>query len=326
VPDPAVPLAAISDEVVSVPAVPVVVEAVVSVDVPAAGPLVSGVVEAVVSVDVPVVPEAVLSDGVVVVEAVVSVDVPVPGAEAVAEETVAQSCLTCACCSVLSEDQLDLISSWLLSLVFEASAKKASAIGPDQSLVSSLSASVIIIVSVAPGVAVVAPDVSLVPVVLLCAMALVPSASVSIEAAISLYIMSMNPVCGWSFRPLGARTKPTGTDDVPIFFSKKFPTRRRIRGSRSLQGSIRIAGPQGTSLASSGSIRKREAKLMKRSWELTSIIVVAAIAVLMLIAFLWINGGFGTAPEPSPGGENPATRAPADVEPPEPNTPAAEPQ
>jgi hypothetical protein len=87
-----------------------------------------------------------------------------------------------------------------------------------------------------------------------------------------------------------------------------------------------LTGPQGTSLASSGSLKKREAKLMKRSWELTSIIVVAAIAVLMLIAFLWINGGFGTAPETSPGGEHPATRAPAGVEPPEPNTPAAEPQ
>jgi hypothetical protein len=79
-------------------------------------------------------------------------------------------------------------------------------------------------------------------------------------------------------------------------------------------------------LASSGSMKRREAKLMKRSWELTSIIVVAAIAVLMLIAFLWINGGFGTAPVATPGGEHPATRAPAGVEPPEPNTPAAEPQ
>lgn len=195
------PLAAISDEVVPVPVVPVVVEAVVSVDEPpAAGPVVSGVVEAVVSVDVPVVvPEAVLSDGVVVVEAVVSVDVPVPGAAAVLEETVAQSCLTCACCSVLREDQLDLISSWLLRVVIESSVKKASPIGPDQSLVSALSASVIIIVSVAPGVAVVGPDVSLVPVVLLCAMALVPSASVSIEAAISLYIIVINPVLWLEF-------------------------------------------------------------------------------------------------------------------------------
>jgi hypothetical protein len=345
-----VPLAAISDEVVSVPVVPVVVEAVVSVDVPAAGPLVSGVVEAVVSVDVPAVPEAVLSDGVVVeavvsvdvpvpvvvseavlsdgvvvVEAVVSVDVPVSGAEAVAEETVAQSCLTCACCSVLSEDQLDLISSWLLSWVFEASAKKASAIGPDQSLVSSLSASVIIIVSVAPGVAVVAPDVSLVPVVLLCAMALVPSASVSIEAAISLYIMSMNPVCGWSFRPLGARTKPTRLDDVPIFF-QKVPDPAPRQGQPQSASFISFL-PGRTEHRPPPAVRMgREAKLMKRSWEMTSIIVVAVIAVVMLIAFLWINGGFGTAPVATPGSEHPATRAPADVEPPEPNTPAAEPQ
>ena len=110
------------------------------------------------------------------------------------------------------------------------------------------------------------------------------------------------------------------------YFFQKNPTRRSIRGGRNLQVLFVFAGPQGTSLASSGSIKAREAKLMKRSWELTSIIVVAAIAVLMLIAFLWINGGFGTAPETSPGGETPATRAPADVEPPEPNTPAAEPQ
>jgi hypothetical protein len=65
----------------------------------------------------------------------------------------------------------------------------------------------------------------------------------------------------------------------------------------------------------------QEAKPMKRSWELTSIIVVVAIAVLMLIAFLWFDGGFGTAPVATPGGENPATNAPAGVEPPEPNTP-----
>jgi hypothetical protein len=45
----------------------------------------------------------------------------------------------------------------------------------------------------------------------------------------------------------------------------------------------------------------------------------------MLIAFLWIDGGFGTAPDVPPEGEHPATKAPAGVEPPEPNTPGAEP-
>jgi hypothetical protein len=60
---------------------------------------------------------------------------------------------------------------------------------------------------------------------------------------------------------------------------------------------------------------------MRRSWELTSIIVVALIAALMLIAFLWFDGGFGTAPISPPEGENPATNAPEGVEPPEPNTP-----
>ena len=64
---------------------------------------------------------------------------------------------------------------------------------------------------------------------------------------------------------------------------------------------------------------------MKQSRELTSIIVVAVIAVLMLIAFLSFDGGFGTAPVATPGGEHPATKAPAGVEPPEPNTPATEP-
>jgi hypothetical protein len=189
--------------------VPVVVEAVVSVDVPpeSAG----GVVEAVVSVDVPAAGPLVSG----VVDAVVSVDVPAPGAEAVLEETVAQSSLTCACCSVLSDDQLDLISSSLLSVAFESSVKKASAIGPDQSLVSALSASVIIIVSVAPGVAVVAPDVPpVVSVVLLCAMALVPSASVSMEAAISLYIMFLDPVCGWSFALAG---REQNRSPLPMF-------------------------------------------------------------------------------------------------------------
>lgn len=63
---------------------------------------------------------------------------------------------------------------------------------------------------------------------------------------------------------------------------------------------------------------------MRQSRELTSIIVVAVIAVLVLIAFLWIDGGFGTAPEVPPEGESPATSAPAGVEPPEPNTPAAQ--
>jgi hypothetical protein len=215
--------------------VPVLVEAVVSVEVPvpvaapelseavvSAGgvavvpepavpePVVPVLVEAVVSVDVPplvVVSEAVVSDGGVgvVPEAVVSGAAPV---EAVLlEETLAQSCLTCACCSVLSEVQLDLISAWVLSVVIESSVKKAPPIGPDQSLVSALSASVIIMVSVAPGVAVVAPDVPLVPlvpVVLLCATALVPSASVSTEAAMSLCIIFMNPIPGscWGFRPV----------------------------------------------------------------------------------------------------------------------------
>ncbi len=192
------PLAAMSVEavpepvVVPEPLVPVLVEAVVSVVVvplPVAAPelseavesvggvavvpepAVSVLVEAVVSVDVPpfvVVSEAVVSDRVVVVvpEAVVSVDVPEPVVEAVLlEDTLAQSCLTCACCSALSEAQLDWISAWVFRVPIESSVKKASPIGPDQSLVSVLSASVIIIVSVAPGVAV----VSLVPVVLLCA-------------------------------------------------------------------------------------------------------------------------------------------------------------
>ena len=63
---------------------------------------------------------------------------------------------------------------------------------------------------------------------------------------------------------------------------------------------------------------------MRSSRELTSIIVVAVIAVLVLIAFLWIDGGFGTAPNVSPEGESPATKAPAGVEPPEPNTPDAQ--
>jgi hypothetical protein len=177
--------------VVPEPLVPVLVEAVVSVVVvplPVAAPelsdavesvggvavvpepVVSVLVEAVVSVDVPplvVVPEAVVSDGVVAVpEAAGSVDVPEPVVEAVLlEDTLAQSCLTCACCSALSEAQLDWISAWVFRVPIESSVKKASPIGPDQSLVSVLSASVIIIVSVAPGVAV----VSLVPVVLLCA-------------------------------------------------------------------------------------------------------------------------------------------------------------
>jgi hypothetical protein len=60
---------------------------------------------------------------------------------------------------------------------------------------------------------------------------------------------------------------------------------------------------------------------MRFSRELTSIIVVAVIAILVLVAFLWIDGGFGTAPETAPEGEHPATRAPEGVEPPEPNTP-----
>lgn len=190
--------------------VPVVVEAVVSVDVPpeAAG----GVVEAVVSVEVPAAGPLVSG----VVEAVVSVDVPAPGAAAVLEETVAQSCLTCACCSVLSEAQLDLISSWLLRVAIVSSVKKASPIGPDQSLVSALSASVIIIVSAVPGVAVVVPDVPpVVPVVLLCAMALAPSASVSMEAAMSLYIIFMNPVRGsWLESALAGReqNRPSPAD------------------------------------------------------------------------------------------------------------------
>ncbi|HEV2899805.1 MAG TPA: hypothetical protein VGX71_18645 [Pseudaminobacter sp.] len=64
---------------------------------------------------------------------------------------------------------------------------------------------------------------------------------------------------------------------------------------------------------------------MKRSREVTSIVAVAVIAALMLIAFLWIDGGFGTAPDVPPEGEHPATRAPAGVEPPEPNTPGADP-
>lgn len=196
VPAPAAPPAA--GPVVSAPAVPLV-DAVASgeVVVVVPDPVVPVLVEAVVSVEVPplvVVSEAVVSVGGV---AVAPVDVPLPvPVEAVLVDTPAQSCLTCACCSALSVDQLDLISSWLFRVVIESSVKKASPIGPDQSLVNALSASVIIIVSAAPGVAVVAPDAPLVPVVLLCAIALVPSASVSMEAAMSLYIIFMNPVCG----------------------------------------------------------------------------------------------------------------------------------
>jgi hypothetical protein len=192
-------------------------------------------------------------------------------------------------------------------------------------LVNALSASVIIIVSAAPGVAVVAPDVPLVPVVLLCAIALVPSASVSMEAAMSLYIIFMNPVRGsWLEIARSGTTKTDPSGRCSDFFQE---TRRRgclPRRRRADRSTFFPAVPTGTSSAPRRSAGKRRKEPMRQSRELTSIIVVAVIAVLVLIAFLWIDGGFGTAPEVPPESESPATNAPEGVEPPEPNTPAAQ--
>jgi hypothetical protein len=107
VPAPAAPPAAGPE--VSAPAVPLV-DAVVSgeVVVVVPDPVVPVLVEAVVSVEVP--PLVVVSEAVVSVGGVAVVPVPVV-VEAVLVDTPAQSCFTCACCSALSVDQLDLISS-----------------------------------------------------------------------------------------------------------------------------------------------------------------------------------------------------------------------